>query len=84
MRAERESWEKKQQDVSQLASELRNVRVNLHILLTPSTSDAQCTRKIIILDLITKLAIFGRNQPVKTCFAVMASWHRKLIGSHIG
>ena len=27
MRAERESWEKKQQEVGQLASELRNVRV---------------------------------------------------------
>jgi len=27
MRAERESWERKQQEVGQLASELRNVRV---------------------------------------------------------
>ena len=34
MRAERESWEKKQQEVGQLASELRNVRVTTFFIRT--------------------------------------------------
>ena len=57
MRAERESWEKKQQEVGQLASELRNVRVTtlfhtyIRGLLYFPLKIAKCSSQFFVSDL---------------------------------